>query len=72
LRQRLTDLSRTHEAILVEKTDTINQLMVNLEESQRQCQKLTVNVDHGQTFAEKDKLEKYVHQLKVSYCCVDE
>jgi flagellar biosynthesis chaperone FliJ len=56
---------------VVEKTDTINQLMVNLEESQRQCQKLVANVDNGQTVAEKERLEKYVHQLKVSYCYVD-
>jgi len=53
LRQRLTDLNRTHEAVLVEKTDTINQLMVNLEESHRQCQKLMANVDNGQTIAER-------------------
>jgi len=46
--------------------------MVNLEESHRQCQKLMANVDNGQTGAEKEKLEKYVHQLEVSYCCVDE
>jgi len=65
LRQRLTDLSRTHEAVLVEKTDTINQLMANLEESQRQCQKLMANVDNGKTVAEKERLEKYVHQLKM-------
>jgi hypothetical protein len=61
-------LNRTHEALLVEKTDTINQLMVNLEDSQRQCQKLMANMDNGQTIAEKVQLEKYVHQLKVSYC----
>jgi hypothetical protein len=64
-------LSRTHEALLVEKTDTINQLMANLEESQRQCQKLMANVDNRKTVAEKERLEKYVHQLKVSYFCVD-
>jgi len=45
--------------------------MANLEESQRQCQKLMANVDNGKTVAEKERLEKYVHQLKVSYCCVD-
>jgi hypothetical protein len=45
--------------------------MVNLEESQRQCQKLIANVDNGQTIAEKEQLEKYVHQLKVSYYCAD-
>ena len=56
---------------MVEKTDTINQLMVNLEESQRQCQKLMANVNNGQIVAEKEQLEKYVHQLKVSYVCVD-
>jgi hypothetical protein len=64
-------LNQTHEAVLVEKTDTINQLMVNLEESQQQCQKLMASVDNGQTIPEKEKLEKYVHHLKVSYCCID-
>jgi hypothetical protein len=63
-------LNRTHEAVLVGKTDTINQLMANLEESQ-QRQKLMANVDNGQIVAEKEKLEKYVHKLKVSYCCVE-
>jgi hypothetical protein len=67
LRQRLTDLSRTHETLLVEKTDTINQLMANLEESQRQCQKLVANVDDGKIIAEKEQLEKTVHKLTVNY-----
>jgi hypothetical protein len=67
LRQRLTDLTRTHEGLLVEKTDTINQLMANLEESQRQCQKLVANVDNGKLIAEKEQLEKNVYKLKV--CC---
>jgi hypothetical protein len=70
LRQRLADLTRTHEALLVEKTDTINQLMANLEESQRQCQKLMANVDNGKIIAEKEQLEKNVHKLKVSCDCV--
>ncbi|XP_023701619.1 centrosomal protein of 152 kDa isoform X3 [Cryptotermes secundus] len=65
LRQRLTDLTRTHEALLVEKTDTINQLMANLEESQRQCQKLVANVDNGKLVAEKEQLEKNVNKLKM-------
>ncbi|XP_021928465.1 centrosomal protein of 152 kDa-like isoform X2 [Zootermopsis nevadensis] len=64
LQQRLTDLSRTHEALLVEKTDTINQLMANLEESQRQCQKLIANIDNGKTAAEKEQLEKDVQKLQ--------
>lgn len=71
LRQRLTDLSRTHEALLVEKTDTINQLMANLEESQRQCQKLMANVDNGKIAAEKEQLEKHVHKLKVNPYCIE-
>lgn len=66
LQQRLTDLSRTHEALLVEKTDTINQLMANLEESQRQCQKLIANIDNGKTAAEKEQLEKDVQKLQVT------
>jgi hypothetical protein len=45
--------------------------MVNLEESQRQCQKLIANVDNRQTVAEKEQLEQYVRQLKVSCGCVD-
>jgi organic hydroperoxide reductase OsmC/OhrA len=56
---------------MVEKTDTINQLMVSLDESQRQCRKLIANVNNVQTVEEKERLEKHVHQLKVSCCYVD-
>jgi hypothetical protein len=40
--------------------------MANLEESQRQCQKLMANIDNGKTAAEKEQLEKDVQKLQVS------
>jgi hypothetical protein len=48
-------LNQTHEAVLVQKTDTINRLTVNLEENQRQCQELMANVDNGQTVAHRER-----------------
>ncbi|XP_069678990.1 centrosomal protein of 152 kDa-like isoform X2 [Periplaneta americana] len=64
LHQRLTDLTRTHEAQIVEKTDTINQLMVNLEESQRHCQNLMTKVDNRKIIAEREELEKEMQKLR--------
>jgi 2-iminoacetate synthase ThiH len=48
------DLNGTHEAVLVQQTDTVNQLTVNLEESQWQCKELMANVGSGQTGAERE------------------
>jgi hypothetical protein len=45
--------------------------MFGLEEIQYLCQHLMADVDKGHTIAEKEQLEKYVHQLKVSCCCID-
>jgi hypothetical protein len=46
--------------------------MANLEESQRQCQKLMANFDNGKIAAEKEQLEKDVQKLQVSYDYVEE
>lgn len=43
LEHQLLDLQRLHESVLVEKSEIINKLTANLEESQSQCQKLISN-----------------------------
>ncbi|XP_055373190.1 repetitive organellar protein [Condylostylus longicornis] len=45
---RYKELQRNREAILIDKSETINQLAKSLEESQQQCQKLMTKKDFAQ------------------------
>lgn len=56
---RYTELQRSREAMLVEKSETINQLSRAVEDSQRHCQMLMAKHD-GQTEA---KLQGRIHEL---------
>ncbi|CAG2062014.1 unnamed protein product [Timema podura] len=77
LEQRVCELTRAQEALLVEKGETINHLSRSLEESQRQCQQLMSSTASQETIGlklqlsttrqEKDELSKKVHTLTVSY-----
>ncbi|XP_065208185.1 putative leucine-rich repeat-containing protein DDB_G0290503 isoform X2 [Planococcus citri] len=49
LEHQLLDLQRIHESMLVEKTEIINKLTSNLEESQSQCHKLISNSTNHDT-----------------------
>nr|CAD7449421.1 unnamed protein product [Timema bartmani] len=73
LEQRVCELIRAQEALLVEKGETINHLSRSLEESQRQCQQLMSSTASQETLGlklqlsttrqEKDELSKKVHTL---------
>nr|CAD7592719.1 unnamed protein product [Timema genevievae] len=75
LEQRVCELTRAQEALLVEKGETINHLSRSLEESQRQCQQLMSSTASQETIGlklqlsttrqEKDELSKKVHTLTV-------
>lgn len=56
---RYTELQRSREAMLVEKSETINQLSRSVEDSQRHCQMLMAKND-GQTEA---RLQGRIHEL---------
>lgn len=56
---RYTELQRSRDAMLVEKSETINQLSRSVEDSQRHCQMLMAKND-GQTEA---RLQGRIHEL---------
>lgn len=56
---RYNELQRSREALLVEKSETINQLSRSVEESQRQCQMLmSQNDGHNEM-----RLQSKIHEL---------
>lgn len=72
---KLEDMRRAHEALMVDKADTMNRLTQALEESQTQCHNLMAN-NKGQeslklqaelnlVHRQKEQLEKIIDDLKV-------
>lgn len=57
---RYNELQRSREALLIEKSDTINQLSRSVEESQRQCQQLMAQNDNNH---ENVRLQSTISQL---------
>lgn len=59
---RYKELQRSRDALLIEKSDTINHLNKNLEESQRHCQNLISKPDLTQ---ENFNLQRTINNLEL-------
>ena len=65
LEARYNELQKSREALLIEKSEMINHLSQNLEDSQKQCQKLMEKtMDHPTLVTENLRLKKVVGALE--------
>ena len=76
MENKLADVRRAHEALMVEKGDTMNRLAQALEESQAQCRNLMATNNAQQVMQlqaqikvlsqEKEETQRMIQELQVS------
>lgn len=78
MENKVADVRRAHETLMVEKGDTMNRLAQALEESQAQCRNLMATNNAQQAMQlqaqikiltqEKEEMQKLIQELQVFWC----